>query len=157
MAVVESGIVLWRALGGSIAILAMFLHADLNHSSLHLIPFATSIVLVFGLPDVEPAQPRALIGGHVISTIVGLALAFAFGSSPWIAALAVGLAIVAMHYTRTMHPPAGIDALIVVHDQLSWGFLFVPVLAGSLLLTLFAFFWLNMFMLSPKIWPGRWT
>ncbi len=152
----ESGIVLWRSLGGAIAILAMYLHADLSKSALHLIPFATSIVLVFGLPDAEPAQPRAVIGGHMISTLAGLALAFLFGHSPWVAAAAVGLAMVGMHYTRTMHPPAGIDALIVVNDHLTWSFFFVPVLAGSLSLVLFAALWLNFFLLRPKVWPQRW-
>jgi len=36
------------------------------------------------------------------------------GPQPWAAALAVGLAMVAMHVTRTFHPPAGIDPLLVV-------------------------------------------
>jgi CBS-domain-containing membrane protein len=35
-------------------------------------PFATSIVLVLGTPDAGPAQPRALVGGHLVSTRVGL-------------------------------------------------------------------------------------
>jgi CBS-domain-containing membrane protein len=43
-----------------------------SHFPLAVIPFATSIVLVIGSPDVEPAQPRALIGGHVVSTLTGL-------------------------------------------------------------------------------------
>lgn len=153
----DSGVVVWRALGASIAILAMFLHSGMNHTPLHLVPFATSIVLVFGLPDAEPAQPRALIGGHLISTLAGLAFVYAFGASPWAAAAAVGVATVAMHYTRTMHPPAGIDALIVVNDQLPWTFFFVPVLAGSLSLAMFAAIWLNMFFLGRRrVWPKRW-
>src|ERR1700682_477415 len=35
------------------------------------IPFATSIVLVIGSAEAEPAQPRALIGGHVVATLAG--------------------------------------------------------------------------------------
>lgn len=153
----ESGIVLWRALGGAICILVMSFYSDMSQSPLHLVPFATSIVLVFGLPDADPAQPRAVIGGHVVSTLTGLAIALVFGKTPWAAAAAVGVSLAAMHYTRTMHPPAGIDALIVVHDQLGWTFLFVPVLSGSLLLVLFAALWLNFFLLRPKTWPNRWT
>ena len=33
-----------------------------------VIPFTASIVLVIGSPQVEPAQPRALVGGHVVAT-----------------------------------------------------------------------------------------
>jgi hypothetical protein len=36
-----------------------------SHYPLVIIPFATSIVLVIGSHEAEPAQPRALIGGHV--------------------------------------------------------------------------------------------
>ena len=61
-------------LGGAIAIGVMELFSFAAHYPLAVIPFATSIVLVIGSPDVEPAQPRALIGGHVVSALVGLAV-----------------------------------------------------------------------------------
>jgi CBS-domain-containing membrane protein len=38
-----------------------------SHYPLAIIPFATSIALVIGSPDAEPAQPRALIGGHLVA------------------------------------------------------------------------------------------
>ena len=61
-------------LGGAIAIGVMEFFSFAAHYPLAVIPFATSIVLVIGSPDVEPAQPRALIGGHLISALVGLAV-----------------------------------------------------------------------------------
>lgn len=103
------------------------------------IPFATSIVLVMGTPEAAPAQPRALIGGHLVSAFVGLLVLALAGPSAWAAALAVGLAIAAMHATGTFHPPAGIDALIVVTYGLSWWFLLAPVAVGAVVLTLCAF------------------
>ena len=106
-----------------------------------LIPFATSIVLVMGSPEAAPAQARALIGGHLISTLVGLVIVKTVGPGPWVAAVAVGASIVAMHLTRTFHPPAGIDPLIVVLNDLPWTFLLVPVAAGALALALFAYAW----------------
>jgi CBS-domain-containing membrane protein len=36
------------------------------------VPIATSIVLVICSPEIEAAQPRALIGGHLVATLVGL-------------------------------------------------------------------------------------
>jgi CBS-domain-containing membrane protein len=123
------------------------------------IPFATSIVTVLGSPKAEPAQPRALIGGHLISTFVGLVVLALCGSSPSTAALAVGLAIIAMHLTGTFHPPAGIDPLIVVQNQMPWVFLIVPIGIGALLLALFALVWHNLVMQLTRMgdsWPTRW-
>jgi CBS-domain-containing membrane protein len=118
------------------------------------IPFATSIVLVMGSPEADAAQPRALIGGHIVSTIVGLLALYLVGPAPWAAALAVGLAIAAMHFTRTFHPPAGIDPLLVVVNQMPLIFLLVPVAIGAFLLALFAFAWHLLLGRSP--WPTRW-
>jgi CBS-domain-containing membrane protein len=78
------------------------------------IPFATSIVLVIGSAEAEPAQPRALIGGHVVATLAGLAMLQVTGPQAWAAAAAVAVAIVAMVVTVTFHPPAGINPLLVV-------------------------------------------
>ena len=66
-----------------------------------MIPFATSIVLVIGSPGVEPAQQRALIGGHVLSALVGFAVLKLTGPQAWAAAAAVGLSILAMYVTGT--------------------------------------------------------
>ena len=123
------------------------------------IPFATSIVVVLGSPKAEPAQPRALIGGHLVSTLVGLAIVKICGPAPWAAAVAVGLAMVAMHLTGTFHPPAGIDPLVVVVNGMSWSFLIVPVGVGAVLLALFAFAWHNIVARGANkgdIWPTRW-
>jgi CBS-domain-containing membrane protein len=123
------------------------------------VPFATSIVLVLGSPRAEPAQPRALIGGHLLSTIVGLVMVKVFGPAPWVAALSVGLAMVAMHLTDTFHPPAGIDPLVVVTNNMSWTFLVAPVGIGALLLALFAFAWHNLFargINTGDAWPVEW-
>jgi CBS-domain-containing membrane protein len=121
---------------------------------LAIIPFATSIVLVIGLPDAEPSQPRALVGGHLVATIAGLVVVKLAGPSAWAAAVAVGLAVAAMMLTGTMHPPAGINPLLVVINNLSWPFLLMPVLAGALLLAAFAFAWHRLSGRSD--WPRRW-
>ena len=53
------------------------------------------------------------------------------GPQAWAAAVAVGLAILAMYVTGTFHPPAGINPLLVVSGNLPWTFLLAPVLAGA--------------------------
>jgi len=151
--------VLAGAAGGAVAIATMEVFSARTAFPLVAIPFATSIVTVLGSPKAEPAQPRALIGGHLVSTFVGLLVVKLCGPAPWAAALAVGLAMVAMHLTGTFHPPAGIDPLVVVVNDMSWSFLVAPVGIGALLLALFAFAWHNVVARGANradTWPTRW-
>jgi CBS-domain-containing membrane protein len=142
------------AVGGGIAIAAMEVFSMRGHFPLFAVPFATSIVLVMGSPEVDAAQPRCLIGGHLVATLVGLLVVKFAGPGPWAAAVAVGLSLIAMHATGTFHPPAGIDPLVVVVSGMSWSFLAVPVATGAGLLALFAFLWHN--LVHRRSWPLRW-
>ena len=85
--------ILAGAAGGGVAIGIMEAFSVSTALPLVAIPFATSIVLVLGSPDAAPAQPRALIGGHVVSTLVGLLVVKTCGPAVWSAALAVGLSV----------------------------------------------------------------
>src|SRR5882757_6141143 len=80
-------------LGGAVAIGGMEWFSRTAHYPLVIIPFATSIVLVIGSPEAEPAQPRALIGGHLVTALVGFAVLKLTGPQGWAAAVAVGLSI----------------------------------------------------------------
>ena len=146
--------ILTGAAGGAAAIGIMEYFAAHSVFTLAMIPFATSIVLVMGSPEAEPAQPRALIGGHLVSALVGLLVLQVTGPEAWAAALSVGLAMVAMHLTDTFHPPAGINPLLIVLNNLGWSYLVMPVAAGVLLLAIFAFVWHN--ATRRGHWPKRW-
>jgi CBS-domain-containing membrane protein len=118
-------------LGGFIVI---FLLAQLTaslHTLLLIAPFGASCVLVFGLPQSPLAQPRNVIGGHLISTAVGVAVFYLLGASPLSFGLGVGIAIAAMLLTGTTHPPAGADPIVVILAKAAWPFLFSPVLVGA--------------------------
>jgi CBS-domain-containing membrane protein len=141
-------------LGAAIAIGVMEWLSVASHYPLVVIPFATSIVLVIGSPEAEPAQPRALIGGHIVATLAGLAMLKLTGPQAWAAAAAVGVATLAMYVTGTFHPPAGINPLLVVSNNLPWSFLLAPVLAGALLLVVFAYVWHR--WVRCRAWPQRW-
>jgi CBS-domain-containing membrane protein len=95
-----------------------------------------------------------LIGGQLLATVVDILVVKLAGPNPWAAAVAVGVAIIAMHWTRCFHPPAGIDPLVVVIHNMSWGFLLAPVATGATLLALFAFLWHN--LARRGSWPLRW-
>ncbi|MEO8152451.1 MAG: HPP family protein [Rhizobacter sp.] len=98
-------------------------------------PLGASAVLVFGVPASPMAQPWAVVGGNTVSALVGIACITTLGTAPWVAALAVGLAIGAMFALRCLHPPGGASALLVVlsavHDP---QFALTPVLLNSVLL-----------------------
>jgi CBS-domain-containing membrane protein len=142
------------AAGGAVAIGLMQFLSGAAELPLIAVPFATSIVLVMGTPEAAPAQPRALIGGHLIATLVGVLVVKLSGPSPWAAACAVGLAMAAMHATGTFHPPAGIDPLVVVLNGMSWSFLVAPVGIGTILLAVFAYAWHK--LVRRDAWPERW-
>jgi CBS-domain-containing membrane protein len=96
--------------------------------------FGASAVLVYAAVKSPLAQPRNLVGGHIIAGLIGVACYKFFGGTIWIAgSLAASLAIVAMLLTKTLHPPAGATALIAVigGDKIhNLGFLYALVPAG---------------------------
>ncbi|MFD6892563.1 HPP family protein [Streptomyces sp. NPDC059957] len=93
-------------------------------------PLAASAALVFAAPALPLAQPRSVIGGQLISAVVGFVVLAVAGSSLWSAAVAGGLAIGAMALARTPHSPAAATSVIVVLTQ--------PATATFLLLLLLA-------------------
>jgi CBS-domain-containing membrane protein len=125
------GMMVAGAAGGAVAIALMEELSTRATFPLIFVPFATSIVLIMGSPETAAAQPRALIGGHLLATLVGLLVVKITGPGPLAAALAVGLAMVAMHLTRSFHPPAGIDPLVIVVNDMSWSFLLAPWRSAS--------------------------
>jgi CBS-domain-containing membrane protein len=93
--------------------------------------FGASCVLLFSFPDNPFSQPRNVIGGHFISSLTGLVFLAVFGSTWWSMALALASAIALMHVTRTAHPPAGSNPVIIMLGLPGWGFLLMPTLVGS--------------------------
>lgn len=121
--------------------------------------FGASAVLLFAAPGAPFSQPRNLIGGHVVSAIVGVAC-YRYLPDLLVVqeATAVATAIVLMMATRTVHPPGGATALIAVIGPdavhgLGWAFVF-PVLVGALLLLLVAIVSNNLF--ARGSYPDRW-
>ncbi|MEE8401972.1 MAG: HPP family protein [Candidatus Hydrothermarchaeaceae archaeon] len=106
--------------------------------------FGASAVLIYGAIKSPLAQPRNLIGGHVLSAIVGVTSYQMLHGQMWFAAsVAVATAIALMHATKTLHPPGGATALIAVigsHKIHALGYLYVlvPVGAGATIMLLVA-------------------
>ncbi|MEO9334839.1 HPP family protein [Ectopseudomonas guguanensis] len=135
--------VLLAWLGGFLAIACIAGSGDALSISLLLGSFGASCVLVFGFPDLPFSQPRNLVLGHVLSSLVGLICLHLLGPGIWSLALAVSSAIALMMLTRSVHPPAGSNPVIIFLTQPGWGFLFFPTLAGALILLLVALLYNN--------------
>ena len=110
---------LWSFGGAFIAMLVLaYINTGLwgrEEQGLLIGSFGASAMLVFGAPHAPFAQPRNVVGGHMVSAMVGVFVQQHFGGDPWLAsALAVALAVSAMHVTATLHPPGGATALIAV-------------------------------------------
>jgi CBS-domain-containing membrane protein len=133
--------ILWSWVGSFLGIAAVgLLHFRvLDQSALIMIigSFGASAVLVYGAIRSPLAQPRNLIGGHVLSAIVGVAAYQYLGGQPWLAsALAVSVSIALMHLTKTLHPPGGATALIAVIGgdsvhNLGYLYAIIPVALGA--------------------------
>lgn len=126
--------VAWSWVGGLLGIAITGYIAQVSQSPLLMPPFGATCVLAFGVPDSPFAQPRNIIGGHVLSALVGLLFLYFCGPVWWAMALAVATAIAVMQLTRTVHPPAGADPLVIMIGLASWKFLITPVLLGSIIL-----------------------
>jgi CBS-domain-containing membrane protein len=94
-------------------------------------PFGATCVLMFSLPASPLSQPANVIGGHIISTAIGLTLHTFLPLDWWSMGLAVGIAITAMSILRITHPPAGADPLVIFLSSPGWDYLIFPVAMGS--------------------------
>lgn len=130
------------ALSGAGGFITIYILSQLSiglDAVLLVAPFGASCVLVFALPQSPLAQPKNVIGGHLISAFIGIAVFALMGAQPVSFALAVGLAIAAMQATGTLHPPAGADPIVALIAGASWQFLLTPILAGTIVIVATAF------------------
>lgn len=144
----------WSFLSATLGILAICEITALVGHPLLIGSFGASAVLLFGANDSPLAQPRNLIGGHVLSATVAVIVVVLFGSSPVTMAIGVGLAIFVMNMTHTTHPPGGATALIGVQGAAGSVFILLPVLAGALILLATAIFTNN--VVYHRSYPRHW-
>jgi len=122
-------------LGAMIAIFLLALVDDLQHEYILLMaPFGASAVLVFGVPDSPLAQPKNVILGHLMTAFIGVMFVMFLPVEPWSLALATGLGVTAMLMTKTTHPPAGANPILIMVAGQGWFFLVFPVLIGAVII-----------------------
>jgi len=140
--------VLWSWLGSFLGIAAVSLthYKLLDQTGLMMIigSFGASAVLIYGAIRSPLAQPRNLLGGHILSAIIGVTAFQWLGGELWLAAaVAVSTSIALMHLTKTLHPPGGATALIAVIGgdgvhQLGYLYVLMPAALGATVMLLVA-------------------
>lgn len=130
--------ILERALAGGAAMALMLALADATGYALMALPFTTSIVMVLGSPEIPAAQPKRVLGGHLVCAALAIACTSLFGFETWVVAVALTLSMLVMLALDLFHPPAGITPMIVVTSQAGPWFLVFPVVTGALVLIAFS-------------------
>ncbi|MER3609381.1 HPP family protein, partial [Klebsiella pneumoniae] len=65
-----------------------------------------SAVLLFGVPSSPLAQPWSIVGGNVLSALIGVTVGMLVPDA--------ALAIAGMYFLRCLHPPGGAVALTAI-------------------------------------------
>lgn len=140
--------------GGFIAISVLVLLSKYSGNALILGSFGATCVLLFGFPDVPFSQPRNIILGHFIASLTGLIVMSLLGYHWYSAAIATATAIALMMATKTVHPPAGSNPVIIFLSKPAWSFLLFPTLSGAIILVIIGLIYLNIIRKEnyPKYW-----
>jgi CBS-domain-containing membrane protein len=138
---------LWCLLGAGCGIAVALAVAGPPLTPFLLASLGGTAVFLFGLTRAPAAQPRALFGGHLGGALIGVACYQAFGDFLWVYVLAQLLALAFMLLTRTVHPPAGANPILMVYAHAGWSALWQPVLFGIAALVLVAIVW-------SRLYPG---
>lgn len=131
------------ALGGFVAILAVYWMSQRvlgpAASPILVLSMGSTAAMLFAVPHGALSQPWPLLGGHLVSGLIGIACLLWVPDPILAASLATGLALGAMHYLRCIHPPAGATALAAALGNESvkaMGFAFVlaPLMLNVLII-----------------------
>ena len=141
--------------GSFITISLVFYLVNLTDNHIWLASFASSTALLFTASNHSVSQPRALVGGHLICALVGITLFHFLGDAWWVLAISLSLGIFLMLATRTFHPPAAANTVIMIHAHASFVILISTILLGTLSLVIITAV-LTRVMKSKTTYPTHW-
>jgi CBS domain-containing membrane protein len=105
-------------------------------SLLVLASMGASTFLLFVVPHSPMSQPWPVVGGHLVSSIMGVACAKYIGDPALATAIAVSLSIFAMYWLQCLHPPSAATAMIAVlggteTHMMGWQFCYEVVVINA--------------------------
>ena len=122
--------------------------------------FGSSVVVVFGYPNNEFAQPKNVLLGHLLCALIGIIFVTLFKISQdrsvffLTIGIAVGISVMLMMALKITHPPAGGNTIVVMLTQDSFQFLIFPVMVGAVTIIIGGVIY-NRFILKKK-YPLKW-
>ena len=150
--------------GVTIAILAYITFQSIlsgeNYGLWLVTTFGSTVVLVFGYPENNFAQPKNVLLGHILCTLVGIIFVTLFKITQdrsiffLMVGLAVGISVALMMVFKITHPPAGGNTIIVMIAQDSFQFLIFPIMVGAITIIIGGVIY-NRFILKKK-YPLKW-
>lgn len=146
--------ILFAFVGSFIAIIIIGYLTKNYNNLLVMGSFGASCVLLFGFPKSPFSQPRNVVLGHFLSSLTGLFFLHFVGNDYISMALALATAIALMMTTKTVHPPAGSNPLIIFLLGANWDYLIFPTLVGSVVLVIVSLFYNNLH--KNRIYPQYW-
>jgi CBS-domain-containing membrane protein len=136
----------WRhyVIQSAVATIAFALILIVHPNKIITASLAATTFIIFAMPGIITAQPRRVIGGHLVGLICGTLCYFIPHHSPaakvCVFSFTVGVSMFIMVITDTEHPPAAGTALGIVYNGISFhsGFIvFANVIILSLIHQLF--------------------
>ena len=146
---------LWVLLGSSVAI-TLALWVTKANSPLLLASLGGTTLFLFALTTAPAAQPRAVFGAHIISSLVGILTYQLLGDNFWSYIIALVITIGVLLLVRCVHPPAGANPLIMIQAHASFIHLGVTVLFGVTIIFVVAFVWSRL-GIGIRKYPVSWT
>ena len=116
--------------------------------------YASSIFVLFVVPESPFAQPRNVIAAHCLTTFIGLGFYHWISPDWWSMAIALTVAITLIQFFRVPHPPAGSNPVIIFLSAPGWEFLLMPALTGAVILVAVAAVYNN--LSSHRSYPKYW-
>lgn len=135
----EQGRLPWRtvvyaALGAGVTIGLLALLNQVSGMPALEAAFGSSCILVFLMPQAPVSQPINVIGGHLLSALIGVAVRAVMPTTWWSLGLAVALSLAVMAILRVTHPPAGGDPIAILLSDAGWLPLMWQIALGTLII-----------------------
>lgn len=148
--------VLWVLFGAGIGLVLALAVVRPEGSTILLASLGGTALFLFGLTTSPSTQPRALFGGHLLSALIGVIAYQLLGDATWVMILAVVVTIGVLLLTKTVHPPAGANPLIMISSHAGFFDIWSHVFVGVLVLAATTYVW-SRIKPSEIAYPLNWN
>ena len=139
---IEKKLIIQSTLAGIFSIITIGVLTVLSYKTSYgiflIASFGSTMVLLYGYPESPFAQPKNIILGHFLTSLIGI-IFLNFVPLPIFLNIpvAVGFGVMFMILLKVTHPPAGGNPIIVIIGSVSFDYLLTPVLIGSIIVVMF--------------------